>query len=49
MSVLQLCSKHVVYIDHEAGITEVAQLMREEHVGCVAHPSLIRADCFRDC
>ncbi len=35
MSVLELCSKHVVYIDHEAGITEVAQMMREEHVGCV--------------
>ncbi len=35
MSVLEVCSKQVVYIDHEAGITEVAQMMREQHVGCV--------------
>ncbi len=35
MSLATICNRNVVYIDQDAGIVEVAQLMRERHVGSV--------------
>jgi len=35
MSLAILCNRNVVYIDQDAGIVEVAQLMRERHVGSI--------------
>ncbi len=35
MSVAKACNRKVVYIDQNANIDEVAQMMREEHVGSV--------------
>ena len=35
MSLATLCNRNVVYTDQDAGIVEVARLMRERHVGSV--------------
>ncbi len=35
MSVSKTCHRNVVYIDENAGITEVAEMMREKHVGSI--------------
>ncbi len=35
MGILELCSRKVAYIDGQAGIVEVARIMREQHVGSV--------------
>jgi len=35
MSIMQICTREPVYIDQDAGIVEVAQLLRQRHVGSV--------------
>ncbi len=35
MSILRICTREPVYIDQQAGIVEVAQLLRQHHVGSV--------------
>lgn len=35
MSVAQTCNRNVVYIDENASVNEVAEMMREKHVGSV--------------
>ncbi len=35
MSLANICNRKVVYIDQNAGIIEVSQMMRENHVGSV--------------
>ncbi len=35
MSVATICNRNVVFIDENAGVIEVASIMREQHVGSV--------------
>ncbi len=35
MSILRICTREPVYIDQQAGIVEVARLLRQHHVGSV--------------
>jgi len=35
MSLASVCNRNVVYIDQDAGIIEVARMMREQHVGSI--------------